>query len=190
VAVIAALVVLSRAAAIQRLFSEDVSQEIRVRLFFPLLEMGWKFFPFGSGFGSFVDLFKMNEPIWNLSPQYLNHAHNDLLELIIESGVVGALLLGIFFVWWLRRALSIWRSNARAGRHLVLSRTATLATGMMLIASLSDYPLRTPLMAIVFALCCCFMINEDSRRFHASAPADPDLGAGEKSAPGAQNIWK
>ena len=38
--------------------------------------------PWGSGLGTFEQVFKLHEPDALLSPSYLNHAHNDWLELV------------------------------------------------------------------------------------------------------------
>lgn len=141
----------SRAQSVQRLFSEDVSQEIRLRLFEPLLMMGWKYFPVGAGFGSFVPLYQMHERPNDLSLSYLNHAHNDLLELFIEAGLPGLLLLLCFALWAGRAAFRSWTADDRTDQ-IVFGRLASVMIAMVGLASLADYPLRTPTISVVFAL--------------------------------------
>ena len=40
-----------------------------------------------------------------------------------------------------------------------MARVASIALAMMAMASLTDYPLRTPIMMSVFALCCLWLIE-------------------------------
>lgn len=145
--------VFARAEAIRRLFSEDVSQEIRVRLFSTMLDIGNTFAPFGAGFGTFDPVFRMFEPFDNLSPVYVNRAHNDLLEIYIEGGAVSLVILAIFLVWLARKALLAWRP-APAGqvKEWLLARCGIVVLLLQLVASLADYPLRTPAQAAIAAV--------------------------------------
>ena len=53
--------------------------------------------PLGSGFGSFRFVYAPFEPIGAMTYVYALHAHNDLLELLIEGGVAaGVLCLALF----------------------------------------------------------------------------------------------
>jgi len=153
VALVGATVVLSRAEAVQRLFSQDVAQEIRVRLFPVMLDLGNTFAPWGTGFGTFDPLFRMVEPFDNLSPIYVNRAHNDLLEIYIEGGVVALASAAAFLFWLLRSALRSWRPvRGKPTREVLLARTGSVVLAMQLVASLADYPLRTPAHAAIAAI--------------------------------------
>jgi O-antigen ligase len=152
----------ARAVSIQRLFSEDVSQEIRLRLFRPMLDLALTYFPVGSGFGSFVDIFKMHEPLSNLSGTYLNHAHNDLLELLIEGGLPGLLLLAAFGFWYSRGTIQAWKSGSRDDCKL-FARLGSVVIAMLMLASLADYPLRTPIFLTIFALALCWLAPVDRK---------------------------
>lgn len=151
-----AMALSSRAESVQRLFSEDVSQEIRLRLFEPLVALGWKYFPVGAGFGSFVPLYQMHERPSDLSLSYLNHAHNDLLELYIEAGLPGLLLLLCFALWAGRASFRCWTASERT-EGVIFGRLASIMIGMVALASLADYPLRTPTLSVVFALLVCWL---------------------------------
>ncbi len=167
--------VAARAEALQRLFSEDVSQELRLRLFFPLVDMGWKYFPFGSGFGSFVDIFKVHERHSDLGLAYLNHAHNDLLEFLIEGGVFALVLVAAFAVWWVRRGWSVW-STSSDGAMQPYARAASIVIGILLLASLSDYPLRTPTLGVLFAICVCILEVGGDRATSRQSRNSPSIG--------------
>jgi O-antigen ligase len=85
---------------------------------------------------------------------YALHAHDDLLELLIEGGVAaGALLLclGALLVAGGARL----RRHADAGRGApsdILPVAATIACFVPLLHSLVDYPLRTYAVAVPFGL--------------------------------------
>jgi O-antigen ligase len=105
--------------------------------------------PFGSGLGSFEQLFHLYEDTSQTTRTYVNHAHNDFLELAIELGLPGALLILAFLAWWVRQLLFAWRSPL-ASRF---ARAATIVSGAILAQSLVDYPLRIDAIASLFGLC-------------------------------------
>jgi len=153
VALVGATVILSRAEAVQRLFSQDVAQEIRVRLFPVMLDLGNSFAPWGTGFGTFDPLFRMVEPFDNLNPIYVNRAHNDLLEIYIEGGILALAIAAGFLFWLVRSTLRAWRPvRGRARIEVLLARTGSAVLAMQLVGSLADYPLRTPAHAAIAAV--------------------------------------
>jgi O-antigen ligase len=149
-----------RAESIRRLFTASVIDDKRLTIGPTLIKMVREFFPVGSGFGSFEPVFRRFEPIDSLSDVYLNQAHNDLIQIIIEGGLPAAAIFGIFLIWWTRRVLAIWRRGSDS-ETLQLGRLGTIATAIMLAASLVDYPLRTPLLAAVFTVAAwCMSLNK------------------------------
>lgn len=106
-------------------------------------------FPMGAGFGSFDAIFRQFEDAGSVMNVYANHAHSEPIELLIEAGLPGALLLLAFLGWYVWRTWVLWRSYATRDP---LSCAATVAVALMLLHSLVDYPLRTSAMAVVFAL--------------------------------------
>ena len=155
----AIVILAARAEALQRLLSEDISQELRIRLFAPLVQILWTYFPFGSGFGSFVELYKVHEPFSELNTNYLNHAHNDLLELVIEGGAPAVLLVAAFFTWYLRRSTALWLTTTVPSPNLAITRAASINMGLIMLASLSDYPLRTPMISALFIAFSCMLAS-------------------------------
>lgn len=155
--------VLSRTAAFARLLQTDPLDEQRGAWLAPLTEMFRAFFPVGAGFGSFDSIFRGFEPFEMLQTTYLNAAHNDLLQLAIEGGVGGLALLGLFLCWWGMRVFATWRAPL-AGEGAAFARLGSVMTGTMMVASLFDYPLRTPIHAVVFAIACGWLwyASEDS----------------------------
>jgi O-antigen ligase len=142
---------MSRAEALDRLFATNMSDENRVAFVPTLLQMARDFFPFGSGFGSFDPVFRFYEPDAVLRPTYLNHAHNDLLELAITGGLPAMALLGLLIAWMVRGAWLVSRAAARSP-EVRFAQFAIAGIVIVLLGSLLDYPLRTPLFALFFAI--------------------------------------
>lgn len=111
-------------------------------------EAAVRFFPFGSGFGSFVRVFQVFEPDSLIKPTYANHAHNDFVEILLEGSVAGIALLAAALVLLARDGWRVWRAPP-SSTELILARGAALALAQLVIASAFDYPLRTPLLAVV-----------------------------------------
>lgn len=133
-----------RAASITRAFATDPGEEMRSRALPTVLAMIKTYFPAGTGFGSFDPVFRMHEPLELLGRTYFNHAHNDFLELVLEGGLPALCLLLAGLGWWMFASIRVWRVFADA-RY----RTARLGSAILLlilIASLFDYPARTPMM--------------------------------------------
>ena len=86
-------VLFARAKAFERLIAPDQLQDLRLSVWGPIAQMSWKYFPFGSGAGSFAEVYQIDEPLGLLSPSYLNHAHNDWLEVVMTTGGFGLILL-------------------------------------------------------------------------------------------------
>lgn len=120
------------------------------------------FMPFGAGLGTFVQVYQMFESPSDLFPRvYANHAHNDVLELWLETGVAGMVLAAAFVTWVGSRLVRIWR-QAPAGGHEIdhsLARAAVVAVGLLLAHSLVDYPLRTGAIMAIFAFSCALLIE-------------------------------
>ena len=120
----------------------------------------------GSGVGTFPDIYPRYEDPAAVTRTIVNHAHNDYLEIALETGIPGILLLIAFVTWWIRRASAIWRSAA-ADRF---AQAATIASGAILVHSLVDYPLRTAAVGAIFAACLALMVQPRLR--DPDAPAD------------------
>lgn len=135
-------------------FSDDQG-DLRGATSATVLEASTRYLPFGSGVGSFVPVYGSVEPIDTMKPAYWNHAHNDLVEVWLETGVLGLAVLGLFLIWWLAATVRAWRSASFGGASL--PQAATIVTALLMVHSLVDYPLRTLALAGVFALACGLM---------------------------------
>jgi|SRR5690606_29208727 len=135
-----------RDTALSRLFEAEVAEELRWN-YLPIFgRMITDFLPFGTGFGAFENVFNMYEPAGMLTSRYMNQAHNDPVQFVIEGGLPAlAILLGA--IVWL--ALALWRIARPATLQLALFFGGSIA--LWLAASVVDYPLRTPIAAMLVA---------------------------------------
>ena len=113
-------------------------------------EAAQTYLPVGSGLGSFDAVYRSVEPLERLDSTYFNQAHNDYLEIWLETGWMGMALVLVFLAWWGRRSWACWR--APPSRESDLQRAASIAILMVLLHSVVDYPLRTETIAVLFAL--------------------------------------
>jgi len=123
--------------------------------------VGW----LGSGAGSFDGVYRSVETLDTLSARYLNHAHNDYLEIVLETGAPGIILLIAFLVFLGWRAAAIIRRTDRTDppADLDLSYAGMIGASVLLLHSAADYPLRTPLLGVIFGLCCALMTRPPRR---------------------------
>jgi O-antigen ligase len=106
-------------------------------------------FPLGTGLGTFSQVYAAAENPANVAPTYINHAHNDYLELLLETGAPGLILILLFLGWWAWAALRVWRSPSSTA----FARAATVASAAILAHSIVDFPLRTAAIAALLAAC-------------------------------------
>jgi O-antigen ligase len=111
--------------------------------------------PFGSGLGSFVNVYPLYENVDRVTPEYVVHAHNDYAELALELGAPGILLMLIFLGWWAAAARAAWR----IGGGSPYARAASIASAAILVHSLVDFPLRTAAIGASFAMCLALLID-------------------------------
>ena len=143
-------------------FNFDSIEDARISISRTTLEATLANLPFGSGLGTFVPVYAMFEKPGGVSDAFVNRAHNDALELLLEAGVLGLVVMGVFLVWLVRRSVEIWRSappHGAAQLDLSLARSATLVAGLLVVHSLVDYPLRTTAMMVVMAFACGLLVE-------------------------------
>jgi len=121
------------------------------------------YLPWGSGLGTFVPVYAFFEkPVDTILNTFANHAHNDAVELFLETGVLGLALTALFVLWLGLRSVAIWRSVPPMGAREVdwaLARAATIIVTLILVHSLVDYPLRTGAMMAIMAFSCALLIE-------------------------------
>ena len=123
----------------------------------------------GSGLGTFDQVYPLAEDAQRIERLSVNHAHNDYLELLLELGLPGAVLMLAFLAWWAVRAGRVWKDPDAAP----FARAATIAAAALLLHSVVDFPLRTAALGAVFALCLALTVAPTPVRRSASALGRP-----------------
>lgn len=101
----------------------------------------------GWGPGSYIWVYPSYDRHLSTPPLRRTHAHNDFLELIAQSGLIGGLAIGglVLFAW--RRG---FRATTRRERSLLAAGTASV--GGMLTQSMFDFTLYVPANVVVLAV--------------------------------------
>ncbi|MFK8252353.1 O-antigen ligase family protein [Ancylobacter terrae] len=138
--------------------SQNVADDLR----WPIFQTTWKalqdFLPFGSGFGTFVPIFMEYEGIGTLDRYYVNHAHNDWIEVVFEGGIPAAILTLAGIAYLLRCIVKAERSEMELGdRHLF--RAALVVIAALLIHTGFEYPLRTQALMAVMAVMLAIVVR-------------------------------
>jgi hypothetical protein len=127
------------------------------------IEAAKAYMPFGSGLGTFVPVYGMFEkPMETMANKFVNRAHNDVLELWLETGLAGVALAILFVVWLTLRSREVWRRTPNWGAREIdvfLVRAATMIVALILVHSFVDYPLRTGAMMAIMAFGCALLIR-------------------------------
>lgn len=152
VALAALTALLARAEAIRRVVLPEGTEDVRSQVWMPIARMAWQYFPVGSGGGSFEAVFKTNEPDALLRSTYLNHAHNDWLEVYLTFGATGVALLLLAAAMWLYATWRVWRTPASAGHEIGYARLGSVLLLLMGLASVVDYPVRVPSIACLLVI--------------------------------------
>ena len=135
---------------LERFAPGDLSMgyESRLGIGLAAIRAGLDFLPFGTGLGTFADVFRryQSESITG----FVDHAHNDYAEAFLELGVAGVAVVALFAIAYLAR----W--GAIAGRRV--SRTLgylQVSAGFALLALAAhgafDFNFHIPANAIAFA---------------------------------------
>lgn len=146
------LLLASRSASFSRLLTTDAAEEYRFLVWGPIMSMANSYFPVGSGIGSFVEVFQIDEPSSLLDPTYLNHAHNDWLEVYLTAGLVGVMMLALALWAWLRAAIKLFHKSSGQSSSVRLARLGIVTLFLLGLTSFADYPLRVPLLSAFFVI--------------------------------------
>lgn len=143
----------SRAEAIERLFADETSMYGRSDFWAISIDIISKHLPWGSGAGSFAEIYQMGEPNPMLGSSFLNRAHNDWIETAVTFGLPGILLMVAGVAVYLLQTIRLWYAMDGKRQSVMFARMGAIMVAMMALASVSDYPLRTS------AIMCVLMIS-------------------------------
>jgi O-antigen ligase len=130
--------------------------------------------PWGSGFGTFVPMYERFAPRQTLQYFYVNHAHDDWLELWLTGGAPAIVLALGFLAWFAASTLRLWRRGPSEASvlDLALAQAASMVIVLLLLHSVVDYPLRIPALSVLFAMACAYLIPV------RAIEAGPEMSAG------------
>lgn len=110
----------------------------------------------GTGLGTFTETYRLYESDANLTSRYINNAHNDYLQIVIELGVPGILVPGAMLVLFFICFARTWMG--REDEEFRFRRASAVAVLIPILHSVVDYPLRTPAIACLATVCLVLMI--------------------------------
>jgi O-antigen ligase len=128
-------------------------------------------FPLGTGLGTFTGVYALNEDPAATTVAWVNHVHNDYLELLLETGLPGLLLMVAFLAWFVLQTVRVWNSPFAS----LFGKAATIAAAAMLAHSIVDYPLRTTGLAVLFGAC-LGMMAQPSRQSRSDEARHVKIG--------------
>lgn len=149
---------LDRTPAFRDILAKDTFEDLRWSLWPVITDMLKDHSLAGIGFGAFEQVYHIYEPSKLLMPSYVNQAHNDWGQFIIEGGVLAGLLIVGLLVWLVMRIVAL--ASHRAHRVDAVFWVSIFA--IIGAASVVDYPLRTPLFQVV-AVWLLVAISRDAR---------------------------
>jgi O-antigen ligase len=158
--------IMSRAQAITRILAPDQVSDLRFRMWPYIGDMAWKYFPVGSGVGSFVEVYQVDEPYALLSTDYVNHAHNDWLEIYLTGGMPALALVAVALLAAAKSGGAAFRNPIAVGTSNVFARLGMVIIVFLALGSTVDYPLRTPSLSIIFVVAVIWLAgyrNETSK---------------------------
>lgn len=140
----------------------------------PLDDARWSFFantralaagyaPVGSGLGTFVSAYQSGQTPQQQESFYVNHAHDDYIELALEAGWPAIVWLAALALWWLWCTVIAWRHTSSGA---LLGRGASLGLALLMLHATVDYALRTEAMLAVAGLLCAVLAVAAQEHVH------------------------
>jgi O-antigen ligase len=150
---------LSRAEAIDRLAKFNLSEEMRFSIWQPTFALARDYLPWGSGIGTFVPIFQIHESTNALTLLYINHAHNELLELLLTGGLPAILLIALAIAKWGHALIQMLRTPADTAIGNAMMQAGLALLLLLFLGSIVDYPARTPALISVAVIAAIWAQN-------------------------------
>ncbi len=118
------------------------------------------FFPVGAGPGTFPEVYRIFQPI--AQSGFVNHAHNDYLELIFETG-----LLGVFFIsYFMYRILRAWKQvkKVKVREFHYLQIATGLGILVMLLHSILEFNMHDATNVLFFAVLVSIFLTTSQKK--------------------------
>lgn len=165
---------LERSPSFDGILSENTFEDLRWELAPILLEMILTNWLFGIGFGAFEEYYHIYEPTELLLPLFINQAHNDWGQLILEGGLP-IVAVSLALAVWIARKLKALMTRGEASLPTLVFWLSVIA--ILAAASLIDYPIRTPIFQFAFVWLLLVLEQDDdalvqSGQWFAASPPE------------------
>jgi O-antigen ligase len=137
------------APVLERFSVEGALEDARWDIFVSSVAGLGAFFPFGSGLGTFPEIYRRFQP--DTIAQFVNHAHNDYIEYVFEAGLIAVATILLFLVMYVRAWPRLFRLP-RWGTLSFMQAGAGIGLLLMALHGMTDYNWHIPANAIFFAL--------------------------------------
>ena len=156
VAMFATLFLISQASMVGllRMAQSDPLDDFRTVIFDVAVNATKAFWPYGSGFGSFVVAYQMYETPAQMVDNFVNAAHNDWLQLIFEGGAASLVLMVVFLLLFVTALKRIIQHNMGPTAEHTCLRAAAVSVVLLCLHAAVDFGLRTPALLSLFSVCC------------------------------------
>lgn len=153
-----------RARSVTRVMSLQIGEDMRVRAAPLVIDMTRLYFPVGSGFGGFDPVFRVHETTDLLKPTYFNRAHNDILEVVLDGGLLALVLLVSMTLWWTVASWRVWRQQLSP--TIIRARLGSAIILLVLLSSAVDYPARTPMIMAILIVAALWLERLQETHVH------------------------
>jgi len=143
-------IVVGLAPVLNRFSVDALGEDGRWPLFAMVLQGVQQFFPVGAGPAAFPTVFPTFQPI-ELGNSFVNRAHNDYLEWVSDTGILGVALVTLVLVLYVRQWARLRTSDEWTRSHF-LQVAAGISLLLLALHELVDYNLYTPANQLVFAV--------------------------------------
>lgn len=145
-----------------------LSGEGRLALYAATLRGAIEFLPFGSGLSTYASVFPRFQQ--GVGGAYYDYAHNDYLQLVMETGIAGAAAIALLLAAYLMRMADlVTRGSERSFTLLQIAAGVGLAPPIL--HSLFDFSLHMPGNAVWFAALAGTMLHPGVRDLAREAAA-------------------
>lgn len=110
----------------------------------------------GTGLGTFTEMFRVYESADELTTSFVNQAHNEYLQIVIEWGLPGVLIVAAALMVFARQFIRTWQRRQDQGYRI--RRAASISLLAVILHSMVDYPLRTPAISGLAIACLIILI--------------------------------
>lgn len=116
---------------INRFIGTDPNEDVRWIMFERAVDAYKTFFPLGSGLGTFADIYPAFQPLkTGVTDGFISNAHNDYLELLVETGIIGGSIVLGFLLIYIHNWIKLWQNTDQALHFLKVGAGVGLLAGL------------------------------------------------------------